>query len=87
MRRAQNVAWRVIDGTAVLVVPGSPTILTLNEVGTKVWELADGRPESEIVAAIVNEFEVTRSQAEQDVERFMTEMQAKGVLVAAGKPG
>jgi hypothetical protein len=38
------------------------------------------------VDAVVNEFEVGRSQAQQDVERFMTEMLEKGVLVA-GEPG
>jgi hypothetical protein len=79
--RAPNVAWRVFDGAAVLVAPASPTIQTLNPVGTRVWELADGRTASAIVQSIVSEFEVTQSQAEGDVQRFVDEMVAKGLLV------
>src|SRR5262249_2954722 len=55
IERHANVAWRVLDGTAVLVSPSSPTVQTLNSVGTRVWELADGRTVDEIVEAVVKE--------------------------------
>lgn len=81
--RAANVAWRVLDGSAVLVAPGSPAIRTLNAVGTRVWELADGRDVAEIVDAVVNEFEVSRTQAEQDVNTFIESLKGQGLLTVA----
>jgi hypothetical protein len=80
IRRPANVAWRVIDGSAVLVIPSSPNVQTLNAVGTRVWELADGRPLSDIVDIVVNEFEVTRTQALVDVQAFVRELAGKGLL-------
>jgi hypothetical protein len=85
--RAPNVAWRVLDGAAVLVAPSSPAIQTLNEVGTLLWQLADGRPIADLVDAVVNEFEVERTQASADVERFVDDLVARGLLVAGPRPG
>ena len=85
--RAPNVAWRVLDGAAVLVAPSSPTVQTLNPVGTLVWTLADGRTVPELVDAVVNEFEVERTEASLDVERFVLDLAAKGMLIASGAPG
>jgi hypothetical protein len=85
--RAPNVAWRVLDGAAVLVAPSSPTVQTLNPVGTLVWTLADGRTVPEIVDAVMNDFEVERARASLDVERFVHELEGKGLLVAGAEPG
>ena len=82
--RAPNVAWRILSGAAVLVVPSSPTVQTLNPVGTAVWELSDGRSIVDIVDAIVNEFEVERTQASLDVERFIREREGKKLLGVEG---
>jgi hypothetical protein len=82
--RAPNVAWRILDGAAVLVAPSSPAVQTLNPVGTVVWELSDGRSIAEIVDAIVKEFEVERTQASLDVERFVRELEGKRLLVVEG---
>jgi hypothetical protein len=87
IRRATNVAWRVLDGAAVLVAPTSPTMQVLNPVGTRVWELADGRPIASIIDAIVNEFEVERSQVEVDVELFVKDMTGKGLLLVGEDRG
>lgn len=83
LRRAPNVAWRVIHGAAVLVAPHSPTIQTLNPVATRIWELADGHTVPLIVDAIVNEFEVSRTEAEQDVMRFVSDLERSGLIEAA----
>jgi hypothetical protein len=81
VERARGVAWRVLDGSAVLVAPSSPNIHKLNDVGTLVWTLADGRELDAIVEAVVNEFEVSRTQATVDVDRFVQDLLAKGLLV------
>ena len=43
IRQAERTASRVIDGRAVVIVLDAQTLHTLNAVGTRVWELADGR--------------------------------------------
>jgi hypothetical protein len=84
LSRAPNVAWRVLDGKAVLVAPTSPLVHTLNAVGTFVWERADGRPVSTIVDAVVNEFTVSRTQALADVELFVVDLVKKNLLTLTG---
>lgn len=85
--RAANVAWRIVDGAAVLVSPSSAVIQTLNPVGTRVWELADGRSLEEIAEQIMNEFEVTRTQAMEDVREFVRTLDGKGLVsLASGGP-
>ena len=86
IERAPNVAWRVLDGAAVLVAPSSPAIQTLNEVGTLVWQLADGRGLGEIVDAVVNEFDVERTQASADVESFVQALEGRGLLISRPAP-
>lgn len=77
---------RVVDGEAVIVLPESGQVGVLNEVGTRVWELADGtRSLEEIVAAILEEFEVTPERARQDVDAFVQELVEKGMLILSAE--
>jgi hypothetical protein len=79
--RAKNVAWRVLDGSAVLVSPASSRVQTLNPVATRIWEACDGRPIEAIVTMLVNEFEVSDNQARSDVECFVADLESRGLLV------
>lgn len=73
-----RLAARVIDGRAVVVVIDSRRIHTLNEVGTRVFELLDGRPVGAVADVIVQEFEVTREQALSDIGVFVEELVGAG---------
>ncbi|MBM3131072.1 MAG: PqqD family protein [Chloroflexi bacterium] len=67
-----QVAARIVDGSAVIVLADSGEVNVLNPVGSRVWELADGkRTGQEIVQRIVAEYEVTAEQATQDVQSFL----------------
>lgn len=80
-RRSDRIAARTIDGKAVLVVLDAHALHTLNEVGTRVFELCDGeRDVQAIVEAIVREFEVERDVALVDVQRFLLELSNTGAL-------
>lgn len=83
VERARGVAWRVLEGRAVLVAPSSPNIHTLNDVGTLVWQLADGRDVAAIVVAVVNEFEVSSTEATVDVDRFVHDLAGKGLMTVS----
>jgi hypothetical protein len=70
LRQCERTASRVIDGKAVVITIDHNQLHVLNAVGTRVWELADGRPLSAIVDDIVREFEVERERAALDVCAF-----------------
>ncbi|HTV19691.1 MAG TPA: PqqD family protein [Polyangiaceae bacterium] len=83
----ERTACRVIDGKAVVITIDENQVHVLNSVGTRVWQLADGRPLDAIVDAIVDEFEVERAQAAHDVCSFAERLVAVGAArVAEERP-
>jgi hypothetical protein len=76
-----QVAGRVIDGEAVVILSESNQVNVYNPVGSRIWELADGtRSVKEIVELIINEYEVARERAEADVMSFLDQLVADHVL-------
>ena len=70
-----RTASRVIDGEALIVIPEENTVKVLNDVGSRIWELADGsRTVGEIAEVIYNEYEVDKDQAKSDVTEFVEEL-------------
>lgn len=70
--RDPRTASRVIAGEAVVLTPRDGRILTLNETGTRIWELlADGPTIAEIASVLVQEFEIEADRARQDVAAFI----------------
>lgn len=78
--RNPRIAARVVEGKALLVVIDNKQLHTLNEVGTRIWELCDGRSVGAIADVITEEFEVDRGSALGDVEHFVLELQRIGAL-------
>lgn len=78
--QSSRTAARVVEGKAVVVVMDAQALHTLNAVGTFVWERADGRSIGAIVDAMVDEFEVERARAAEDVLRFVEKLVALGAL-------
>ena len=79
-RKAERIGARVVDGKALIVVIDGRQLHTLNEVGTRVWELCDGRDLGAIADVVVEEFEVDRQVALADVVRFVDELSGVGAL-------
>jgi hypothetical protein len=67
--RTDGVLSRVLDGEAVLLDANGGAYFGLNAVGTRVWELigTTGTSQSELIAALLAEFEVGRDVLENDV--------------------
>jgi len=73
--RNKDVAWRVIDGEAILISAEDSMLHSLDEVGTRIWELSDGTNTIKaIVESICGEFEVDAVQAQNDVVEFVTNL-------------
>ena len=76
-----DIAARVFDGEAIIVMPVAGEVLVLNGVGTRVWELIDGkRSDGEIVTAIIAEYEATETQVIQDVATFLSLLEMRGAI-------
>ena len=66
---------------AVLVLTDVGQVKVLNEVGARIWSLADGtRRVRDIAAAVSAEYQVSQEQAEQDTLEFIGELVARGII-------
>lgn len=81
-QRHPRVAARAFGGEAVLIDPDRNVVRMLNEVGSRIWELADGsRDEDEIVAVLVSEYAVEQDAASAAVRQFLDELSRRDLLV------
>jgi len=81
-----KAASRIIDGEAVIVIPGKGIVNILNKVGTRTWELLDGKKGLRDIADIISdEFEVTPQEAIRDIKEFVNDLLEKGMVVLSGE--
>jgi hypothetical protein len=73
---------RTIDGQAVIMDPLEGKLLTLNEVGTFIWEMADGNfTQEDMLTSLCREFEVSREAASSDLDEFTATLREKSLLL------
>lgn len=72
VRIREGVDSAVVDGQVMLLEPTDGRYLSLDEVGTRIWELIqeDGRIES-ILDSLKAEFNVTEERLQRDVQQFL----------------
>ncbi len=71
-KRNRNVAWRVIEEEAILISSEDSMLHSLDEVGTLIWELADGEHTiDQIVDRICEDYDVERERAHKDTVEFL----------------
>lgn len=86
--RSESVVARVVGGETLIVpvrakVGDLASIYSFNGTGTLIWKLLDApRTVAELAMAIAEEYDVDREQAERDVESFVSEMKAVGLVEA-----
>ena len=82
-RRSPNVGYDVLDGQAVLIDPVGLEMLTLNAVGTFVWNELDGEKDvSALASALLGR--VTGVGLEElvvDVGAFIASLEDAGLVV------
>jgi Coenzyme PQQ synthesis protein D (PqqD) len=78
--RNPNAVWRTFEQETAIILPESSSIRTVNEVGARCWDLADGRTFGEIVEVLLNEFEVPRNQLEVDLRDFLAALDERHLL-------
>jgi len=77
---------RDISGETIIVpirnkVGDLGSIYTLNEVGSTIWQLIDGKKNvNEIIEAVCNAYEVTSEVAEKDSLEFLNTLKEAGLI-------
>lgn len=80
LKRNEDVAWRIIEGEALVINPKDSMTYPLNPVGSRIWELLDGRRSGKEIAGIIDEeFEGNKLAMEQDVAEFLKKLLDKGL--------
>jgi GeoRSP system PqqD family protein len=62
-------------GTAILFADG--VMVTLNLLGTEIWKRCEGRTAEEVMAELLEEFDVEPDVLRADVEAFLAELAEK----------
>jgi hypothetical protein len=85
INKTPNCVSRYIGQEVVIILPTIGEVKVLNEVGARIWELADGtRRISDLVDHICEEFAVDQQQAEVDAVDFINKMIEKKMFVVSG---
>jgi len=86
-----ELAWRVIDSEAVIIpldeqTSDSEKINFLNETGTRIWELIDGKNSiKDIVVRIVKEYEIDEEEGKKEVINFIKKLERKNLVKLGGE--
>lgn len=86
--RSKAIAARTLGDETIIMSAADSTLFSLSEVGTLIWQSADGRtPLSEIVESkICEEFDVEPQIAYQDALAFAEALSQHGILSVLDQP-
>jgi hypothetical protein len=86
--RSRSVVSRVVAGETLIVpvrgkVGDLASIYSFNGTGTLIWQLLDApRTFAELVDGVMREYEVERTQAENDVAQFLKDLASVDLVEA-----
>ncbi|MEM2842199.1 MAG: PqqD family protein [Thermoproteota archaeon] len=79
--RGKAVAFRILGEETVIVNIDTGFYYTLNEVGTRIWQLLErGRSIKEIVRIVLEEYAVDEDKARKDVLEFINDLYKEGLV-------
>lgn len=91
-RRNPDIVARRVGGETILVPTGSSLadrqcLFTLNDTGTFLWDLlAAPRTFTQLLSALMEEFEVKRARADRDLRRFLADLEVQGCIIGRRTP-
>ena len=86
MKLKKNFVLRQVAGTWVVLPLGAETVnfsgmLQLNDSGAMLWRVLEaGGNQEALVEALLGEYDVTREQAEADVQEFLAKLTQAGCM-------
>ena len=90
LRNEQFVSRQIADEFLLIPVArqlnGDNWLFVLNEVGARIWELIDrGRSVQQIEQLLLEEFDTTPEQLEEDLLRLLDQLQELGAIEAVAE--
>ena len=81
-QRKDGFIWREMDGETFILSETGDKIITMNKVASYIWQQSDGKQSlNQILGKILEDFEIDRKQAENDLRQFIDEMLEKDMIV------
>jgi hypothetical protein len=87
--RNEEVAAKVIDGEAIIINLANGVYYSMDKVGAFVWDLLQaGHTLENVIAAVVGHYDISREQAESNVQELVQELVQENLVVSSenGKP-
>lgn len=79
--RREGLSWRQIEDEVVAVDVPTSTYVSANDSGTVLWQaLTEGATRDELVTLLADRFDLEADQAGEDVDAFLAQLQAQGLL-------
>ena len=81
-RQNEDIAVQIVEGRAFLMDPHASELHALGGVGTRVYELIDGRRTvGDIIAVLLDEYDVDFETLKQDTLDFLAELVDRGLIL------
>jgi hypothetical protein len=86
--RSPGIAARVLDGEMMIMSARDSTLFNLNELGTIIWQAADGAISLEeiVTQKVCIEYDVEQAEALKDAEAFVRELAKHGIMLLSDQP-
>ena len=86
--RSSQIAARVLDGEMMIMSARDSTLFNLNELGTMIWQAADGVTSIEEIVKqrICVEYDVEPAEALKDADTFVRELADHGIMLLSDQP-
>ncbi len=82
--RNEQVRWQAVEEEGILVNLETGFYFSLNPVALFIWDLCDGQASNaQILAKIVESFDVVEETARQDFEAFLNALESENLLVVS----
>ena len=82
LRPSEQAIESSVGDETVLLNLENGTYYGLDPVGTRIWELSkEGKTPVEICPLLVAEYEVEHEVIENDLRRFLTDLQEHGIVI------
>jgi hypothetical protein len=82
LRIHPRLAWQTVGEETVIVDVEAGRMLGLSEVGSCLWPLLESCDEAQLVAALVEHFEVDVQTATRDIRGFLQDLRERGLIEA-----
>jgi hypothetical protein len=82
--RENDVAAKVMDGEAIIINLANGVYYSMDKVGGLIWELVERKYSlEEMITATVAQYDVTRGQAQADIEELIDELLRESLVTVS----